>query len=304
MYRREFVALPAAGVALVLGLDETPVTGRLSLTDVDRIKERIGRLAAHFTAVGGELYPVAAGYLTRLRRTADHCTYGPRAENALYEAVSDLSSSTAWAALDAGHRGEARLLFADALQSAILAGDGRGQARAWSNVALQLRTEGRLRESLRVTRAALDTRQARHDPLIAALLHARHAITYAQVADGRAVARELLAAEQAYDRADSAPRPSWLRFLTPAELSGLAAIAHRDLGHLADAELATAQALDLLAPSMRRSRSYYRVQLAELQLAQGDLDRAAVTAASVDAAPGSRTITERLAAVHRTLATT
>ena len=76
--RREFMATSTgATVALVLGLEETPVTGRLALSDVDRIQGKIGRLAAHFPAVGGGgLYPVATAYLARLRRTADGCTYG------------------------------------------------------------------------------------------------------------------------------------------------------------------------------------------------------------------------------------
>ncbi|WP_241266785.1 hypothetical protein [Streptomyces scabichelini] len=75
------------------------------------------------------------------------------------------------------------------------------------------------------------------------------------------------------------------------------------MGRLPDAQIATAQALELLAPSMRRSRAFYGVQLAELHVAQGDLDRAATTVAAIDAAAiSSRRIGERLAVVHRTLA--
>ena len=305
--RREFMTTSTgATVALVLGLEETPVTGRLALSDVDRIQGKIGRLAAHFTAIGGgALFPVAAGYLDRLRRTADGCTYGPRVEQALNAAISDLCSSAGWSALDAGEPGQARLMYADALQSAILAGDRRGQARAWSNLAMQARVDGRLRESLRINRAALESKQARQDPLIAALLHARLAIGHARAKDRPAAARSILAAERAYDRADGTTPPTWLRFLDGAELAGLAAIAHQALGRLPDAETATAQALELLAPSMRRSRAFYAVQLAELQVAQGHLDRAATTVADIDTgALSSQRITERLAVVHQTLATT
>ncbi|WP_241266786.1 hypothetical protein [Streptomyces scabichelini] len=161
MQRRTFIAAStAASVAFVLGLDETPVTGRVSLADVDRISGKIGLLAAHFTSVGGgALYPVATSYLHRLHETADGCTYGPRVEQSLHAAISDLCSSAGWAALDAGEPGQARVLYADALQSAFLAGDTRGQARAWSNLAMQARTDGRLRESLRINRAALESRQ-------------------------------------------------------------------------------------------------------------------------------------------------
>ncbi|MGW7073497.1 hypothetical protein ACWGII_39700 [Streptomyces sp. NPDC054855] len=102
---------------------------------------------------------------------------------------------------------------------------------------------------------------------------------------------------------DPDPQPPWLRFLDAAEISGLAAIAHRAMGRLPDAELATAQALQLLTPPMRRNIAYYRVQLAELQIAQGDTDQARATAARVDtSAISSRRIVDRLSAIHRTLA--
>ena len=53
---------------------------------------------------------------------------------------------------------------------------------------------------------------------------------------------------------------------------------------------------------MRRSRAYYAVQLAELQLAQGDRERAAATTNAVDASSlDSRRISGRLADLRHTL---
>jgi tetratricopeptide (TPR) repeat protein len=219
--------------------------------------------------------------------------------------ISHLYSSAGWAAHDAGRSEQARLHHAAALQSAILADDKRGQARAWSNLAMQSRTEGRHREALQINRAALDSRQARQDPRIAALLHSRLAIGHARAGDHPAAARSLLAAETAHDRFDAAgSAPPWLRFLDAAEIAGLGAIAHQAMGRLPDAEIATAQALQLLAPNMRRNRVYYGVQLAELQVAQGDISRAKATVAAIDTtAVSSRRIGDRLATVHRALAT-
>ncbi|MEV5348928.1 hypothetical protein [Streptomyces achromogenes] len=303
--RRTFFVLPAAAsVTLALGLDETPTAGRLTLTDVERITGKVGRLASHFTAVGGgALYEVATGYLDRLRDAQNGCTYGPRVEQALHSAIADLCSTAGWAAHDAGHGGQARLLHAEALQSAMLGADKRGQARAWSNLALQARIDGRHREALRVNRAALETRQARQDPRIAALLHSRLAIGHARAGDHPAAARAILAAEAALDRFDTAPPPPpWLRFLGAAEISGLAAIAHRAMGRLAEAERATAQALQLMPAAMRRNRAYYGVQLAELQVALGDLDQARTTVARIETtALSSQRIADRLTAVHRAL---
>ncbi|WP_247705777.1 hypothetical protein [Streptomyces sp. 404i] len=305
--RRAFLnASTAATLTLALRIEETPARGRLTMTDVDRITTTIGRLDAHFAAIGGgALLTVATAYIDRLRDTADRCTYGPRVEQALHTAISGLHSSAGWAAYDSGDNATSRLHHAAALQSGILAKDGHAQARAWADLSVQSRAEGRHREALSINRAALESRQARQDPRIAALLHSRLAIGHARLGDHSACARSLLAAEKAHDRFDTtAPPPPWLRFLDAAEIAGLAAIAHRATGRLPDAERATVQALRLLGSSMHRNRAYYGVQLAQLQLAQGDTTSATATAATVDtAAVSSPRIAQRLATVHRKLAT-
>ncbi|WP_256726042.1 hypothetical protein [Streptomyces sp. MNU77] len=304
--RRAFLtASTAATLTLALRIEETPVRGRLTMTDVDRITTTIGRLDAHFTAIGGgALLTVATTYIDRLRTTMDGCTYGPRVEQARHTAISGLHSSAGWAAYDSGDNATSRLHHAAALQSGILAKDGHAQARAWSDLSAHSRAEGRHREALTINRAALESRQARQDPRIAgaAPLPPRHR---PRPPRHGACARSLLAVEKAHDRFDTtAPPPPWLRFLDTAEIAGLAAIAHRATGRLPDAEKATAQALRLLGPSMHRNRAYYGIQLAQLQLAQGDTTSARATAATVDTtAVSSPRIAQRLATVHRHLAT-
>ena len=98
------------------------------------------------------------------------------------------------------------------------------------------------------------------------------------------------------------PAPAWLQFLSAAELSGLAAIAHQAMGQYGPAEAATTRALALLPPPMRRNRAYYTTQLAELQLAQGDHERAAATAGTVDASSlDSNRISGRLDRIRQRL---
>ncbi|MFF9075711.1 hypothetical protein ACF1BP_33420 [Streptomyces sp. NPDC014735] len=95
-------ASAAATGALALNIDETPVSSHLSMSDVGRVRERIDRLDAHFSAIGSRpLLTVATAYLDRLTTAADHCTYGPRVEQALHTAVASLCSSAGWAADDA-----------------------------------------------------------------------------------------------------------------------------------------------------------------------------------------------------------
>lgn len=303
--RRRFMALPAAAaVAVTLGIDETPAGGRLSMTDVERIHHRIARLDAHFFAIGGgPLVSVSEAFIDRLRATLAHCTYGDRVERALHGAISGLYASAGWAAHDSGDSVRAEQLHTASLQSALLAGEPAAAARAWSNLALQARAEGRHREAVQITRVAIDNRRARQDPRIAALLHARLAIGQARTSDRTGAARSLLAAEKAYDRVDpNAPAPAWLDFLSAAELSGLAALTHQALGQYDHAEAATVQALQMLPAPMRRQRTLYGVQLAELQLAQGEREQATATIHQLDATSlDSRRITDRITAVQRAL---
>lgn len=303
--RRQFLAASAAAtVAAALGIDETPAQGRLSVSDLHRIHERIGRMDAHFFSVGGgPLISVSASYIERLRDALAGCTYGDRVERGLHGAISSLYACAGWACHDSGEPERAASLHTASLQSALLAGDPSAAARAWSNLGIQARHAGRHREAVQITRAALDHRRVRSTPRIAALLQARLAIGQARIGDRPGAARSLLAAEQAYDRINSAdPAPSWLTFLNPGELSGLAAITHQALGHYDRAEAATAQALALLPGSMRRNHTYYSVQLAELQLLQKEREKAAATAGGIDLSSlDSRRITDRLAAVHRAL---
>ncbi|MFJ7258385.1 twin-arginine translocation signal domain-containing protein [Streptomyces sp. NPDC098085] len=307
MRRRRFItASAAATVALALGIDETPMTGRLSMSDITHARERIDRLDAHFSAIGGEsLLAVATAYLDRLTTAADHCTYGTRVEQALHTAIAVLCSSAGWAADDAGNLDAAHQWRTTALQRAILGAGHRAQARAWSDLATHARRGGHHREALRISQTALASRGARQDPRYAALLQSRLAMGHARTGDHPAAARALLAAQTAHDRINpTEPAPRWLNFLTAAEISGLAAITHQAMGHLADAETATTQALTLLEPGLRRSHAYYSVQLTELQIAQGNTAGARTTVAAIDTTKvSSQNSTGRLATVRRTLAT-
>ncbi|GAA3860940.1 hypothetical protein GCM10023084_13180 [Streptomyces lacrimifluminis] len=291
--RRTFIA---GALITVLGTDEAPQRGRLGMADVDRIQGTVTRLDAHFNRLGGgALVEVATDYLARLQRALDHCTFGERVERALMRAVADVAACAGWSAHDCGEYAKAAQFRNEALQAALLARDPVAVTRAWSDLAAQAEHAGRAVEAARINKAALSERHLRTQPLISALLHARLADCLAQIDDRSGMGRQLAAAERAYDRADPEGAPSWLAFLTPAELSGLGAIAHQSAGQYARAETQTVQALDLLNSRFTRNRAYYTVLLAELQLTQGDIEKAAATVADVPASDvASSRITARL----------
>jgi len=274
----------ANALSTVLGIDQTPQGGRLGMTDVERIHGTISRLDAHFNGLGGgALVDVATDYLDRLQHALDHCTYGDRVGRALTKAVADVAACAGWSAHDCGDHTHAAQLRNTALQAALLARDPLAVTRAWSDLAAQAEHAGRPAEAARINRTALTERHMRAQPLISSLLHSRLADCLAQTSDPKGMGRHLAAAERTYDRADTVGAASWLTFLTPAELSGLSALAHQSSGLYAQAERQTECALHLLHDKFARNRTYYTVLLGELQLAQGEVDRAAVTIAGVEA---------------------
>ncbi|MFI9718273.1 hypothetical protein ACIHFE_01260 [Streptomyces sp. NPDC052396] len=113
------------------------------------------------------------------------------------------------------------------------------------------------------------------------LLNARLADYLGSTGDLAGMGRHLAAAERAYDRADITTAVSWLAFISPAELNGLSAIAHQSVGRYDRAERLVSQTLEILGPQFGRNRTYYTVLLSELQLAGGDVERAAATISEV-----------------------
>lgn len=277
--RRTFIA---GALVTALGIDQTPGHGRLGSSDMDRIQSTISRLDAHFNGLGGgALADVAVDYLVRLQNALDECTYSERIERAMYRAMAEVAACAGWSAHDGGQYGRAAHLRNEALQAALLARDPVYVTRAWSDLAAQAEHAGRPAEAARINRAALSERHLRSHPLLSSLLHSRLADCLAQTGDPRAMARHLAAAERTHDRADVNEAPSWLGFLTQAEVAGLAAIAHQSAGQYARAEGHAARTLELLDGRFTRNRAYYTVLLAELQLAQGDHARALTTASSI-----------------------
>jgi tetratricopeptide (TPR) repeat protein len=273
--RREFIAV---GLGAVTGLDSIPSSGRLGIGDVERIRAIVPALYTYDHALGGgALHEVAAQALRKVHHALNHCTYGERVERSLYAAAGDLAASGGWFAYDAGRQQDATALYNEALQAGILASDGMLQARVWSNLAMQARLLGRDQEALRIGRAAVETRQAKADPWLMALLHCRQAIGNGRIGDHARAERSLARAESAYDRAQGEPA-AWLSFLTPAELTGLAGAAHQALGKHRRAQELTASALDMLESRFERNRAYYKLQRAEALLDGGDVEHAAAEA--------------------------
>ncbi|WP_145802241.1 hypothetical protein [Kribbella amoyensis] len=151
---------------------------------------------------------------------------------------------------------------------------------------------GRYTDAIAAAEACATTRVSRADPLSSSLTHSRLALAASNLGDRTRAQRALERATVALDRADlTMPRPPSVAFYTPGELHGLSGLVHYRLGVADEAESHTHRCLAQLREDQHRNRAYYRAHAALTQVAQGDLDQAVSTAASVVApsdAPSGR----------------
>ncbi len=281
--RRDFIT---TGLAATLGFDAIPSRGRLGTGDLDTIRGITAALRRQDQALGGgALHLVAADALGRVRHVLTHCTYGDGVGRQLYAAAGDLAVSAGWFAFDAGRQREATALYQEALQAAILGRDGSLQARVWSHLTMQAWTRRHEQEALRIARATVETRQARTNARLAALLHARLALGYARTGQRSLAERALGRAESAFDR-DRGEPDAWLFFFTAAELSGMAGAVCHALGQHRRAAASTGAALELIEPQFERNRAIYRAQHARTLVCGGEVEGAAAEARQVLAVCG------------------
>ncbi|MGO4431171.1 XRE family transcriptional regulator, partial [Streptomyces sp. MCAF7] len=111
--------------------------------------------------------------------------------------------------------------------------------------------------------AAQHTAITRRDPLFASLAHARTALGHSNLGHRQAALRSLGHAQEALGKASfDEPRPSWVAFYGPAELTAMTAIVRDRIGDPAEAEAASHQALATIPKQFRRNRAMATTQLA------------------------------------------
>jgi hypothetical protein len=144
---------------------------------------------------------------------------------------------------------------------------------------------GRPAEAFAANDVARNLHITRRDPMFASLGLARQAAIHGAAQDRTGTRRALDQAQDALQRMDpDGYRPVWLlAFYDQAELNSLALSAFLALGDYPTAESHAHRCLATLRPHMRRSHAITTTRLAHAQLAQGDLETAAVTAMQVPA---------------------
>ncbi|MEV5186182.1 hypothetical protein [Streptomyces werraensis] len=160
--------------------------------------------------------------------------------------------------------------------------DPVAELRVWNSYAMLAHQRRDHVEAVDSAHAAQSTSITKRDPFFASLAHARAAIGHSSLGDRQAAIRSLGYAQEALGKAErDNPRPSWMAFYGPAELSAMTAIVRDRIGDPADAEAASHKALGAIPQQFRRNRAMATTRLALAQLHQQDIDHACATVSHV-----------------------
>ncbi|MEU6132787.1 hypothetical protein ABZ805_26720 [Saccharopolyspora sp. NPDC047091] len=199
------------------------------------------------------------------------------------EAVTaELGEVAGWMLIDAQRHGEARLVNAEALMLAQIAGDTSMQWFILSNQALGGTYSGRQREALRI--AERFGEDDRIPTRVRALFRLRKARALGHLGDGPAALRAFDRARVTFEDGVSGRDPEWAWWFDERELDGHAGSLHASLGRHAEALPLLSSAVDRAAGKDRQRWALYihRACLLDSALAAGDVveaERAAIAVA-------------------------
>ncbi|MFB7111712.1 XRE family transcriptional regulator [Streptomyces sp. NPDC056291] len=277
--RRNFLTATTGTAAAVI-VDARPQ--RVGTSDVIRLRAGIDTLMALDDTKGGheglERAAVAGAEdaLAKLRLASSQ-----RIRLRLFGLAADYTATAAWSALDARKLDRTQEHLNRALYLAGMAKDPSVELRVWNYHAMLAHQRGQHTQAVDAGYAAQATPITRRDPLYASLAHARTALGHSNLGDRQAALRSLGHAQEALAKATDEPRPSWLAFYGPAELTAISAIVRDRIGDPAQAEADSHKALTSIPAQFRRNRALATARLALAQLHQGDIDQACATASQV-----------------------
>jgi len=277
--RRDFLRLGVAigaelGLARYAPLPDVPSSGRITSTDVEKLRVDLAELHTIDDRFGGgAALRLAVASSERVEAAASSGRASDRVSRALHGVAGTYLSTAGWLAHDAGNEEVSDKYLSKALQAALVAGDGMLNAQTWNYLSLKARGCDPV-TAIAIARSALASTTARKDPLIAALFHCRAARGHAARGDRAMALRSIGRAHDALERADERPRPPWLQFFDTSELVGLTSLVDLELGRYSKARDGFVEMLRLLPEHRQRNRLYYTVDLALAHLSLRNVDEA------------------------------
>ncbi|MFF8884091.1 helix-turn-helix domain-containing protein [Streptomyces flaveolus] len=280
--RRNFLTA-ASGTTAAVAVPFVGAPPQVGTSDVLRLRSGLDALMALDDTRGGH-EGLERAALTGAAEALEKQKLGAtqRIRLRLFSVAADYTATAAWSALDARQSDRAYALLGKALYLAGMAQDPVVKLRVWNSYAMLAHQRGEHTQAVDSAQAAQATSITKRDPFFASLAHTRTAIGHSNLGDRQAAIRSLGHAQEALGKAEpDQPRPSWMAFYGPAELTAMTAIVRDRTGDAAEAEAASHKALGSIPKQFRRNRALATARLALAQLHQRDIDQACATASSV-----------------------
>lgn len=249
--------------------------GRQDVEAIQEVTQTFLRLDNLFG--GGRARPTIIRYLhDEVAPLLHDGRYSDSIGRALFAAAAELTRLAGWMAYDLEQHGLAQRYLIQALRLAREADDhalGGEILAGMSHQAVYLR---RADDALDLARAAQDSATKSGLPVLAAesLIMQAHALAIAK--EPAACEQALHAAEQAFEQADTADTPPWLRYFDEAYMAAKFGHCFRELGQGDKAEHFARRSLDMVDGYVR-GRAFNVVLLANAHLQQQNLDAACAT---------------------------
>ncbi|MEU9404000.1 helix-turn-helix transcriptional regulator [Streptomyces sp. NPDC048242] len=282
-------AAGAVGLAASLsGLVASPVTGRIGLETVDRLRLRAARLRRLDDVLGGgDTYRVYVAEYMETRRILRSESYSNAVGQALLELLAEQAQQAGWAAFDAGQGQEASTLYQESRAAAEDAGAEYLARNALAFLAYQA-VGSDPRAAAAIAARSCDAITERTPATVRALLWERAAYAHAVAGDAAATEEALTAASGALASDDAdAPQPHWSSWVTPAELDIMAGRCWTELRRPLRAVPLLLRGLTTCTDEHARDKALYSTWLAEAYATAGEVEEAArVVGRAADLADG------------------
>lgn len=270
-------ALATDGVDWLTNLPQTPVPGRIGMSDVKQVEAATRALRAlDYQYGGGACRDAVVAQLSWGQRLIS-ATSTDVVRQSLFRALADLQNLAGWTTFDVGMLDSSRNHFTRAIEFAKQSGDHG----LMSNVLYRM---GRVylhyhapNDALKLFQLGQIAAQDSGSELAVAVLCANEAWAYAMMNDPDQTVKLIGRARDEFARADLDEAPDWVKFFDETDMHAMIGTVHtqlseRDVKYSAIAIPAITKALAGYNDAMARSRAFNLTALATNHLRQGDVD--------------------------------
>lgn len=277
----------------------------VSVADIEMLKAARAHYELMYRKAGGiATRSRVVGFLNAETAPLLRGSYSDTLGRQLHRATGGLVAVAGICAYDSDAHGLAQRYFHQALRLAKASGDRGLGAYVIALLVNQSLFMGEYRQAVAFAEAALRAAGRQITPALAADLYAMQAKAYAHLGDAASALRCIRRAESEAERIRPGHEPDETGYVQPGLVNVQVAEALFSLGDLAAAREHAAAAVD--TPAHDRGRVHRLAMLSQIELRQGEADRAARTAARmVERAKGmeSQRLRDRLRAVREHLVT-